>query len=37
MRSQKFDELVVGKATGLGQSVHSATDFDEDVSVVDKR
>ena len=36
VRSQEFDETIVGEATSLRQTVHSFSDFDVNVAVVDK-
>jgi hypothetical protein len=35
MCCQQLDELVIGKAVGLGQAVHAAANFDEDIPLVD--
>ena len=37
MWCQQLDELVVGKATGLGQAAHAAANIDKGVPVVDER
>jgi hypothetical protein len=31
-----FDESIVSEPTGLGQTVHAFSDFNEDVAVVDE-
>lgn len=31
---QEFDELVAGKAAGLGERIHTEPNFDEDKTVV---
>ena len=37
MGRQELDELSIGEAAGLGQSVHAAANFDEKVAVVYQR